>query len=160
MIASNKGFRLIKKADKIFLIFLVISLLIWQLMSLKLVDFPIVVIGLVTIYGIIFELIRIKKDSMIKKKERGSVLLKDNAIRVYTIVYLTLSIVLDYKLLKLNFLVYLVKIMFSTWFLFYGGLYGIKTRKGWLRGFPMTQSLALAIGVISVILALLALIFI
>lgn len=97
-----------------------------------------------------------RKEAEETKNVTKSALLSDSAISIYVSVYVLISILLNRELILVpkETLIIILKILFSSYILFYGGLKQIQTRKGWLRGFPLDPKSAMVYGVIGVLLAL------
>jgi len=88
-----------------------------------------------------------------EERKKFSLLLSNFAVGAYIFIYVILLIIIDFILLRNNLLLFLLKIILVTYFLLYGGLRSIQTKKGWIRGFPLSKRAALISGIAEVILA-------
>ena len=91
-----------------------------------------------------------------RKEERKNVhpLLSNFAIFIYLFIYIGLVFILDFDLFYRNMLLFLLKILLGGIVFFYGGFKLIQTKRGWLRGFPLTQKAAVIYGLLSVIFSI------
>ena len=94
-----------------------------------------------------------------ERKKKAHPLLSNSAIFIYVLIYIILLVMIDLKYLQNKFLLYLLKIILITYFLLYGGLKSMQTKKGWIRGFPLTKRAALVTGIIEVMIAILLLLW-
>ncbi len=92
-------------------------------------------------------------------KNRVSLLLSNFTINIYLVIYLITLIIVDFIFLQEKLLLYLLKIIVSTHFLFYSGLKGLQTKTMYFRGGQMSKKSSIVNAIILILFAILSLVY-